>query len=148
LKQPVERGIEISAIKISASDLARWGSVLILAVQFYFWIHLHEFRRKIDPNSPGRDVAWVGVYQSRIGALSVLLTALCITGCGRRNACLGIDHEVVTFAWLIGTLFPLRGSSFDSGVGDCDGRTHLETAQKFVLRRGKTLDRPQGIPPR
>lgn len=70
-----EQEIEVIGLKISAGEVTRWGVMFLLAVQCYFWIHLHEFTRKVDPASPGRDVAWIGVYHSLAASLASVLSA-------------------------------------------------------------------------
>jgi hypothetical protein len=76
-----EQEIEAFGLKIPAAEVTMWGLGLLLAVQFYFWLHLHEFNRKVDRSSPGRDVAWIGVYGSRIAFGAMLLSA-CILPLG------------------------------------------------------------------
>jgi hypothetical protein len=67
--------IEALGLKIPADNLTRWGIPLLLAVQLYFWIHLHEFKRKVEPDAPGRDVAWIGAYRTWPAAVVALLSA-------------------------------------------------------------------------
>jgi hypothetical protein len=73
--------VEVLGLKIPAEELAKWGSWLLVAVQLYFWIHLHELNRKLDPSSPGFEVAWIGIYRSWIAAAAVL-TSSCILPIG------------------------------------------------------------------
>ncbi len=87
-----EQNIEAVGLKIPASDLSRWGTLLVLAIQFYFWLHLNEFNRRIDPKSPGLDVAWIGVYRSRAARLTMIVSA-CVL-------------PLVTLAMLVARIFP------------------------------------------
>lgn len=75
--RPKDQDLEVFGLKIPAIGIALWGMVLILATQFYFWLHLHELNRKIDPSSPGWDVAWVGVYQS-LSSKVVMVASACM----------------------------------------------------------------------
>lgn len=50
--------VEVVGLKIPTVELAQWGALIIIGVQFYLWIHLHEFNRRIGSRAPGRDVAW------------------------------------------------------------------------------------------
>ena len=75
LEVPGEQVIEALGLKVPASELTRWGIILLLAAQFYFWLHLHEFNRKIARPSPGLDVAWIGVYRTRIAAMTVFMSS-------------------------------------------------------------------------
>lgn len=68
--------IEAVGIKLPSEQVTRWGLVVLLAAQFYFWLHLHEFSLKVDGTSPGLDVAWIGVYRSR-AALCVNVVSAC-----------------------------------------------------------------------
>jgi hypothetical protein len=76
-----EQPLEALGFKIPAADITKWGLLILLAVQFYFWLHLHEFNQKAEASSPGRDVAWIGVYKSRVAVGTVLLSA-CIIPAG------------------------------------------------------------------
>jgi hypothetical protein len=55
---------EAFGIKFPAEATTRWGIVVILAVQLYFWIHLKELAKKLEPNDPGWEVAFIGMYTS------------------------------------------------------------------------------------
>ena len=70
-----EQDLEAFGLKIPGSDIARWGIVLILAAQFYFWLHLHELKTRIAASSPGWDVAWIGVYRSMSARISMIVSA-------------------------------------------------------------------------
>ncbi len=69
-----EQNIEAFGLKVPSADITRWGTILLLAVQFYFWLHLHELNRKIEPSSPGWEVAWIGVYKSTTAAISMFIS--------------------------------------------------------------------------
>ena len=42
----------------------RWGILLIVGIQLYLWIHLHELSPRLKEGDAGWDVAWIGVYRS------------------------------------------------------------------------------------
>lgn len=42
--------------------LPSWGVILLISVQAYFWIHLCELTSRIQPDSQGWGVAWIGMY--------------------------------------------------------------------------------------
>lgn len=69
-----EQNFEAFGLKVPSADITRWGTVLLLALQFYFWLHLHELNQKIDRDSPGWDVAWIGVYRSTSATVSMYLS--------------------------------------------------------------------------
>jgi hypothetical protein len=72
---PGEQVIEALGLRVPASEVTRWGVILLLAAQFYFWLHLHEFNRKIAQSSPGLDVAWIGVYRTRVAAMTAFVSS-------------------------------------------------------------------------
>jgi hypothetical protein len=57
---------ETMGLKIPAEVALRFGVLLILCVQLYLWIHLREFATKSERDH-GFDVAWIGVYFSKVG---------------------------------------------------------------------------------
>lgn len=72
-----DQSVEALGLKVPTDQIARWGLGFVLAVQFYFWLHLHEFNRKVSSTSPGKDVAWIGVYKSW-PAFAAILASACI----------------------------------------------------------------------
>jgi hypothetical protein len=67
--------IEAFGLKIAASDVTRWGVLILLAAQFYFWLHLHELTQRIEPTDPGWNVAWIGIYQPWLAFITVIVSA-------------------------------------------------------------------------
>jgi hypothetical protein len=72
-----ERDVEIFGLKMPAARIAVPGTLLLLAAQLYFWLHLHELNAKSTPSSAGRDVAWIGAYRSAVARISTI-TSACI----------------------------------------------------------------------
>ncbi len=66
---------EAFGIKFPGHGATAWGIVVILAIQTYFWIHLHEFKVKLDPKDPIGEIAWIGVYPSAASKLVFHLSA-------------------------------------------------------------------------
>jgi hypothetical protein len=54
----------MGGVKIPVESALQWGILVILAIQFYLWIHLHELAPRLRDDDPGWDVAWIGVYRS------------------------------------------------------------------------------------
>jgi len=77
MKSRADPGVEALGIKVPSANVTRWGTALLLGIQLYFWLHLHEFNSKIDPALPVRDVAWIGVYESR-AAICMMFVSACI----------------------------------------------------------------------
>jgi hypothetical protein len=67
--------LEIFGLKFPVETASRWGIVLILGIQLYFWVHLYELSPKLKEGDPGWNVAWIGVYQS----LPATILFLCST---------------------------------------------------------------------
>jgi hypothetical protein len=73
LKQ--DQVIETFGLKIAVTDVTRWGLLILLAAQFYFWLHLHELTRRIEPSDPGWKVAWIGIYPQWLAFITVVVSA-------------------------------------------------------------------------
>src|SRR5262249_23724281 len=70
-----EEQVEIVGLKIPTDDLVLWGSGLLLAFQFYLWLHLSELSRRLQSNSVGSEVAWIGIYGSQWAFTAIVGTA-------------------------------------------------------------------------
>jgi hypothetical protein len=68
---------ELFGIKLPAQITVRWGLLLIIGVQIYFWIHLIELKPKLRRDDPGWDVAWIGVYASNYAKV-VMFVSTCL----------------------------------------------------------------------
>ena len=64
---------EALGIKFPAENTTRWGILVIIGIQIYFWIHLRELRPKLRRNDPGWDVAWIGVYTSKYAKVAMFV---------------------------------------------------------------------------
>jgi hypothetical protein len=71
------RDISILGLSIPISQVSQWGAIILLSVQLYFWLHLHELVKKIEPAAEGWDVAWIGLYTAR-ASFAVALISSCI----------------------------------------------------------------------
>jgi hypothetical protein len=47
--------------KFPVESATRWGILIVIGIQFYFWVHLGEYRRRIFSKV---NCAWIGVYKS------------------------------------------------------------------------------------
>jgi hypothetical protein len=77
LQDKGEQTIEALGLRIPAKEFTRAGIALLFAALSYFWLHLFEFNSKVEPTSPGLDVAWIGVYRSR-AAFVVMIFSCCV----------------------------------------------------------------------
>jgi hypothetical protein len=69
--------ISLLGLTIPLIQLTRWGPLVLVATQLYFWLHLHELVRKIEPDADGWDVAWIGIYRT-LPAFIVALFSACV----------------------------------------------------------------------
>jgi hypothetical protein len=75
--KPKADSFEVFGVKFPVEKATRWGILLIVGIQLYLWIHLHELSPKLKEGDAGWDVAWIGVYRSRPArTLFVASTAL------------------------------------------------------------------------
>jgi hypothetical protein len=75
MQSKAEERFEAFGLRIPAAQVVRWGIALLLAAQLYFWIHLHELARKLRPNDPGWEVAWIGMYSSKGAFIATMISS-------------------------------------------------------------------------
>jgi hypothetical protein len=61
--KPKFDSFEVFGVKFPVETASRWGIILIVGIQLYLWIHLHELAPRLEAGDPGWDVAWIGVYR-------------------------------------------------------------------------------------
>lgn len=103
---------QVFGVKIPASATTRWGVMVVLSVQLYFWMHLSELRRRLLPEDAGWNVAFIGmyptlpariVYYATSCALPVLgIVALCVKG-----ILAGENRTFVINVFVLGTIVSL-----------------------------------------
>jgi len=71
---------EAAGLKIPADMAVRCGVLLVLGVQLYMLIHLREFGSRLDREA-GFEVAWIGVYVSRLARLMLFSSLLVLPAC-------------------------------------------------------------------
>ena len=92
---------EAFGVKFPPDKTARWGVLLILGIQMYFFIHLAEYRRlHIRDNS----VAWIGSYRQTFAR--IIFTASSFV----------LPVGVVLFVALRGHLFQIPRSNWIAGT--------------------------------
>jgi hypothetical protein len=62
--KPKTDSFEVFGVKFPVEKATRWGILLIVGIQLYLWIHLHELSPRLKDGDAGWDVAWIGVYRS------------------------------------------------------------------------------------
>jgi hypothetical protein len=63
-QKPKADSFEVFGVKFPVEKATRWGILLIVGIQLYLWIHLHELSPRLKEGDEGWDVAWIGVYRS------------------------------------------------------------------------------------
>jgi hypothetical protein len=71
---------EAAGLKIPAEVAVRCGVLLVLGIQLYLLIHLREFGNRLDREA-GYEVAWMGVYSSRLARVMLLISLLLLPAC-------------------------------------------------------------------
>jgi hypothetical protein len=138
LQPKQEQEVEIVGLRIPVVELARWGTLLLLSVQLYFWLHLHELHSKLEPTSPGRDVPWIGIYTSKAAFTSTLLS-----GCAAPiYAAISLMIRSVYSAPALTKSPPYSLAIAIAGVIASVGLAGLTAAQLTALRRTSSNEAP------
>ncbi len=67
--------VSVLGLAIPLYQITRWGALVLLGTQVYFWLHLHELVSRIKPDADGLNVAWIGIYRTRTAFFVALLSA-------------------------------------------------------------------------
>lgn len=103
---------EAFGVKFPAEATTRWGILIILSVQMYLWIHLHELKQKLQPDDPGWEVAFIGMYSSWPSQIvyfitSYLLPVFAIIALGVKGIHIGENRAVIANLITLGTAVSL-----------------------------------------
>jgi hypothetical protein len=71
-----EKSVSVLGFAFPVAQLSQWGLLVLLAIQFYFWLHLHELAARLEPESEGWNVAWIGVYRTRVSTIATAFSCL------------------------------------------------------------------------
>lgn len=69
-----ERSVSVLGFTIPLPQLSQWGVLVLLSVQLYLWLHLHELATRIRPDAEGWNVAWIGFYRTRAAIAIIVLS--------------------------------------------------------------------------
>lgn len=67
--------IELFGLVIPSVLIARWGGLIILIVQLYFFLHLRALRDQIGQGRDAPLAPWIGIYPDRISKTAAALSA-------------------------------------------------------------------------
>jgi hypothetical protein len=73
--------LEAFGMKIPVELLTTWGTLVLLAIQLYFFVHLLELSGKLHVGDPGWDVPWIGMYNSRASKAMYFWSAVILPIC-------------------------------------------------------------------
>ena len=109
LQNRTGESFEAFGIKIPAEATARWGILVILAVQLYLWLHLFELKQKLQPDDPGWEVAFIGMYSSLPSRVvyfvsSCLLPVAAIVALGMKGLHAGDSRALIVNLLILGTI--------------------------------------------
>jgi hypothetical protein len=79
LKGEAERNDErfvLFGTTIPASELSRWGTLAVLALQVYFLLHLAEFNRRLGTVEGRLNYPWIGCYDSIWARVTTIATGI------------------------------------------------------------------------
>ena len=65
-------------MKFPARVSLDWAVLVLLCVQWYLWAQLYEFRRRLQEQDEGWDVAWIGMYCSFPARALLMISALAL----------------------------------------------------------------------
>jgi hypothetical protein len=75
LRERTGKEVEVSGLKLPLEVITRWGLVLVLGIQLYFWLDLRNFlSRPIIPQS--FNVPWLGFYQDGVSSIVFWISAI------------------------------------------------------------------------
>jgi len=76
-----EKNISLLGFNVPVSQLSQRGILVLLSVQCYLWLHLHELSKRIEPDAEGWDVAWIGVYRTRAAMATTVISCFLMPVC-------------------------------------------------------------------
>ena len=69
-----QQNVSVLGFTIPLAQLSRWGALVLIGVQIYLWLHLYELTTRIANDSPGLEVAWIGIYRSLPSRLAMIVS--------------------------------------------------------------------------
>jgi hypothetical protein len=70
-----EQNLSVLGLSIALSQVSTWGALVLLVVQVYFLIHLRELVARIELSAEGWNVAWIGIYDTKLSATVAFMSA-------------------------------------------------------------------------
>ena len=57
-----KKDVELLGVKIPTELISRWGLVLIVCVQFYYWLNLRQLASQLEGSPQPVSEPWIGIY--------------------------------------------------------------------------------------
>lgn len=76
-----QQNLSLLGVAVPLVDVSLWGIFLLVGTQLYLLLHLRELAARISPDADGWDVAWIGIYQTRLSAAMTILSACVLPDC-------------------------------------------------------------------
>jgi hypothetical protein len=67
---------EAFGMKFPLEQVTLWGTIVVLAIQLYFYVYLSELSRKMQPTDAGWDVPWVALVPSTFARAIFFVTVV------------------------------------------------------------------------
>jgi hypothetical protein len=120
---------QVFGVRIPAGATSRWGVMVVLSVQLYFWMHLGELRRRLRPTDAGWNVAFIGMYSSLPACVvyfvtSCVLPLLAIVALCVKGILAGENRALVINVLLLGSIAAL---ALTIGIWKASPRRTLST---------------------
>lgn len=69
------KNISVLGFDMPLTELGRWGTVLLVAIQLYFWLHLRTLHHRLQQSGTSFcEVAWIGLYLDRASRATTLVS--------------------------------------------------------------------------
>jgi hypothetical protein len=130
-QQRAGESFEALGIKFPAEETTRWGLLIILAIQLYLWVMLHESAHGFRLGDNDSDAPWIGLYRSFPAKAVCFLTMVIVPAsvCGlvglRGGRLLGLAWVPVILIGLVSVgvsslLGMLAWNNLPSRTGGCE----------------------------
>lgn len=65
---------EAFGMKFPTDQITRWGAIVLLSIQIYFFLYLRQLAGKLSPSDAGWDVPWIAMDQSKAARVILFVT--------------------------------------------------------------------------
>jgi hypothetical protein len=76
-----QQNLSLLGVAVPLTYVSLWGIFVLIGTQLYLLPHLRELAIRIEPDADGWDVAWIGVYRTRLSIAMTILSACVLPDC-------------------------------------------------------------------